>query len=165
MNKFDQLLKEKVNEIEYPYKPAYWNNFIQSAHLQTMSAGIKIALWSAAGAVGVAGGGYAVYHFANQNNNNQEITIIQSHLPSDTTAQYVDFADSVSCEQKKETNKVFQTAHSSNPKTMSTPDIIQHDNVTDSPVNSSPNNPSIDPTSNIKWRVLTIDVDTIKSNR
>jgi hypothetical protein len=163
MNKFDQLLKEKVNEIEYPYKPAYWNNFIQRTHLQTTSVGIKIALWSVAGAIGVAGGSYAVYHFANQDNN-QEITTIQSHVSSDTTAQYVDFADSVSYEQKTEINSVSQTGHSSNLQIMST-SVIQPDAAVASPVNDLPNNPTIDPTSNIKWRALTIDVDTIKSNR
>jgi hypothetical protein len=165
MNKFDQLVKEKVNEIEYPYKSAYWNNFIQSAHWHTMSVGVKIALWSVAGIIG-AGGGYAIYYFAIQNNNNQEITAIQSQSSSDTTAQYVDFADSVSCEQKTETEIFSQTNHSSNRRTAPTSDVIQHNDETSSPKNNVklPDTPT-DPTLHIKWRAMTIDVDTIKSNR
>ena len=161
MNKFDQLLKEKVNEIEYPYKSAYWSSFILSAHLQTMSAGVKIALWSVAGAIGVGGGGYAVYHFANQNNNNQGIEVTQSYLPADTTAQYADFADSVFSEQETETSVACQTSRPSNPKTAPTP----NNPVAASPVDILPDNQTSDPTPNIRWRALTIDVDTIKSNR
>ena len=161
MNRFDQLLKEKVNKIEYPYKSAYWNNFIQSAHLQTMSASVKIALWSAAGVIGASGGGYAVYHLVNQNNNNQEIEVMQSHLLSDTTAQYADFADSVSYEQNTEIHTVCQPSCSSSPKTTPTP----QNPVAASPADILPDNQTSDPTPNIRWRVLTIDVDTIKSNR
>jgi len=164
MNKFDQQIKEKVNEIKYPYKSVYWNNFVQNAHWKITGINMKLAFWIAMGSIGVACGSYTIYHFINQNHSNQDTTIMPSQITQDSTYQYVDFADTISYEQKTETSINSQIIHQEKSQTKLTQNITHSDTTKSSPI-KIPQNLNTDSVSNIKWRVLTIDVDTISSNR
>jgi hypothetical protein len=176
MNKFDQLLKEKLNKLEYPYNSAAWHCFAKKAGLKAISAGAKIALWSVVGCASAGGAGYAAYYFANQNTVNKEITTNQSGISSDTIAQYVNFVDSVSNDtvlQEATTAIMHHTARS----TVTTAKEPQKGVSSTITLDSTQNNKStVKSTSRSKsdsyedmdlskWRILTIDVDTIKSNR
>ncbi|MDR1113104.1 MAG: hypothetical protein LBL18_05035 [Bacteroidales bacterium] len=175
MNKFDQLLKEKLNKLEYPYNSAAWHCFAKKAGLKAVSAGAKIALWSVVGCASAGGAGYAVYYFANQNTVNKEITTNQSVISSDTIAQYADFVDSVSDDRVPQETATHITHHTAGstataikesqqgvPSTIVSDSARNRSTVKSTPRSKSDSYEDIDLS---KWRILTIDVDTIKSNR
>lgn len=66
MDKFDQLIKEKIEEKTFEYQPKYWSAFKRYSHIHRMSLLSKIAL--SAGGILLAGGGL---FFALQNRNGQ----------------------------------------------------------------------------------------------
>jgi hypothetical protein len=172
MNQFDQLLKEKLNKLEYPYNSAAWYSFAKSAGLKVTTAGTKIALWSIVGCAGAGGAGYAVYHFINQNTVNKEITIDQSIISSDTVAQYADFVDSVSEAVTPQESAARYPAGSTVTATgkpqESASGVISPGNAPDTLTVKSASKTKPDSNKDVdlsKWRILTIDVDTIKSNR
>ncbi len=54
MTEFDELLKQKVEQTDYPYRHAAWRQFLRSSGLHTTLSGVQIAALSLAGVAVIA---------------------------------------------------------------------------------------------------------------
>ena len=56
MNNFDQLIKEKIEQHQHPYRESYWKAFLKSAGWSAGISGASIAIVSVVTAVIIGGG-------------------------------------------------------------------------------------------------------------
>ncbi|MBO4504741.1 MAG: hypothetical protein J5730_08035 [Bacteroidales bacterium] len=54
MTEFDELLKQKVEQTDYPYRHAAWRQFLRGSGLHTALSGVQIAALSLAGVAVIA---------------------------------------------------------------------------------------------------------------
>lgn len=54
MTEFDELLKQKVEQTDYPYRHAAWRHFLRGSGLHTALSGVQIAALSLAGVAVIA---------------------------------------------------------------------------------------------------------------
>jgi hypothetical protein len=157
MTNFDQLFKEKAESAHYPYKEVFWKRFAQKAGIKSGASGFKITLFSVAGAglIGIS------FYIGLKNNPKtgpsdsdivNEVTIPcdsfiqQSVMSVDCTAVYMNAQHEAAEMSKHKTEDTHNNTVNELPKA--------NEKVFRKKESEDPN----------KWRILTIDPDTIKSN-
>ncbi len=156
MTNFDQLFKEKTESAHYPFKEAYWKRFALKAGIKSSISGLRIALFSLAGAglIGVS----LYFGIKNSNQGTPDSGIVKEVLSScdssvpkpleviDSPALYINgqnkAAEMMNHYSDSQTTNVKENVRKENEK------IFQKKELED----------------RSKWRILTIDTDTIKSN-
>jgi hypothetical protein len=86
MTNFDQLFKEKTESVHYPFKEAYWKRFALKAGIKSSVSGLRIALFSVAGAglIGVS----LYFGMKNSNQETPDSVIVKEVLsPCDSSVQ------------------------------------------------------------------------------
>lgn len=151
MTNFDQLFKEKTESAHYPFKEAYWKRFALKAGIKSSISGLRIALFSLAGAglIGIS------LYFGIKNSNQgapdsvivKEVsTLCDSSIPK--PLEIVDSAALYRNEQNKAAEMVKHYSDSQRTNVKENEKIFKKKEIED----------------RSKWRILTIDTDTIKSN-
>jgi len=156
MTNFDQLFKEKVESAQSPYKEVFWKRFAQKAGIKSGASGFKIALFSIAGA-GLIGTSVYIGLKNNQNSEASDSGIVNKvSIPCDTLNQQS--VVSVDCTAIY-LNAQHETAEMTKQQTDSHKNTINEISKSKEKVFKKK---EIEDTN--KWRILTIDPDTIKSN-
>lgn len=157
MTNFDQLFKEKTESAHYPFKEAYWKRFALKAGIKSSVSGLRIALFSVAGAglIGVS------LYFGIKSNSNQEVpdSLIVKEVsnPCDSSLpKPLEVLDSAALYSNEQNNPAEMVKHSSDSQTTNVKENVRKENE------KIFKKKDIEDRS--KWRILTIDPDTIKSN-
>ena len=157
MENFDQLIKNIAESKQPAFKEQYWTSFAKQAGFKVALSGAKIALISAGSVAVTAGGVWLGVHIYNNTasteNANPPETV--QPAPDDTLSIPVDTL--VITPEVIETLPVVETPTKAKPTAVKVvDDAIQSESKP-----AKEEEIKID-TPKYRWRVLTIDVDTIK---
>lgn len=161
MTEFDQIIKKKIEEKEYPYSAASWHNFARKAGLKsalTVSHTILVTVLSVA--VVAVGSWFGIRHFSAPKPV-EPVTVVDS-LPEEPAPVIVD-SSSIENETVAPAEDTLVSAVKA-----STPRCIKDEQVKETPSADtvSKSKPVRKPILRPKnpRRILEIDPDTIKSN-
>lgn len=162
MTDFDQLIKEKIEQKEYPYSAASWHSFARKAGLKsalTVTQSVIIALVSVA--IVAVGSWFGIRHFSASDE------AVPTVVMETTTAEEpaLAAADTVSVEVVAEepVEEEAVTAPSRKPVAPTVTDETHRAAATDTATEQKPARKPILRPKNPR-RILEIDPDTIKSN-
>ena len=93
MDQFDQIIKEKINDKSYDYRPQAWKSFKHSSGMPMWSTGAKLALSAAA----VAVVGTVLYFSLSPNPDPQEavVTVCEEQKTENQQIDTIDLAENV----------------------------------------------------------------------
>ena len=161
MDQFDQIIKEKINDKSYDYRPQAWKSFKHSSGMPMWSTGAKLALSAAA----VAVVGTVLYFSLSPKNGPQEavITVCEEQKTENQQIDTIDLAENVVSEEV--TDETVATScptpcSPSTPKSQNTQ--IAAETSTENPESSQPHQPK-HITKTVHYRPSEILVDTISS--
>jgi len=156
MTNFDQLFKEKTESVHYPFKEAYWKRFALKAGIKSSVSGLRIALFSVAGAglIGVS----LYFGMKNSNQETPDSVIVKEVLsPCDSSVpKPLEVVDSPALYMIRQDKAAEMVKHYSDSQTTNVKENVRKENE------KIFKKKDIEDRS--KWRILTIDTDTIKSN-
>lgn len=156
MTNFDQLLKEKVESVVSPYKEVFWKRFAKKAGIKSGISGFKIALFSVAGAGLI---GTSLYVGINNNHNpgsSDSVVVNEVPIACDSSVQLsLEAVDSAALYMTVQNKAAEITNHKTDTHKNCTIKIQKSKEKIFKKRESEDRS---------KWRILTIDTDTIKSN-
>ena len=160
MDKFDEIIKEKINSKSYEYTPKAWKSFKRQSGMPMMGVGTKLALT----AISVAIVGVGLYFILAHNPEPQESTTIVTEAQK-TEKQQVDtieLAENMVMEDVSE-----ETVASACPIPVSSPSTPKHQNTQNAEGTAADNTETLQPhqprhiSKTIYYRPTEILVDTI----
>lgn len=177
MDKFDQLLKEKIEQKEYAYKASSWRKFSHQSGIATSASAFKIAAVSLATVGVLSTGGYMLYkHISPLSDTDIVPTEIITEEPVIEAAS-MPIQDTV---QQEKQEPAIPMESSQNPTTIEPVEPIYTTKTTIStstPEEETPELPQVqdEPETYIEqpqqvieqddgWRVVIINTDTIGSD-
>ncbi|MBP5650030.1 MAG: hypothetical protein J6X01_03000 [Bacteroidales bacterium] len=100
MDQFDQIIKEKINDKSYDYRPQAWKSFKHSSGMPMLGTGAKLALSAAA----VAVVGTVLYFSLSPNPEPQEtnVTVCEEQKSENQQMDTTDLAENVVLEEVTE---------------------------------------------------------------
>jgi len=100
MDQFDQIIKEKINDKSYDYRPQAWKSFKHSSGMPMLGTGAKLALSAAA----VAVVGTVLYFSLSPNPEPQEavVTLCEEQKSENQQIDTIDLAENVVSEEVTE---------------------------------------------------------------
>lgn len=100
MDQFDQIIKERINDKSYDYRPRAWKSFKQSSGMPMLGTGAKLALSAAA----VAVVGTVLYFSFNPKPEPQEavVTVCEEQKTENQQIDTIDLAENVVSEEVTE---------------------------------------------------------------
>lgn len=100
MDQFDQIIKEKINDKSYDYRPQAWKSFKHSSGMPMMGTGAKLALSAAA----VAVVGTVLYFSLSQKPEPQEtvVTLCEEQKTENQQIDTIDLAENLVSEEVTE---------------------------------------------------------------
>lgn len=163
MDNFDHFVKELAESGKHPFKKRYWFDFAKKAGFHAYIPGLKTILISAAGTLAVAGIGLGIYSASHHSD-------MPAYVPEAPETRPLPFsADTLQePEVKENTDTVENAGPSVTVKPVRKPVKNNHTKLTTDSMNREIR--TVPPEENTKeekkyrWRILTIDPDTIKSN-
>lgn len=157
MTDFDQIIKEKVEQKEYPYSAASWHSFAKKAGLKsalTLTQSVIIAVVSVT--IIAVGSWFGIRHFSVSD---EVVPASLEQLPAEEPVLAA--VDTIAVEEV--TEEPVEEATVPAPGRKPTPKVT--DKAPDTDTVTEPRNerePILRPKDT--WRILEIDPDTIKSN-
>ena len=157
MTNFDQLFKEKAESAHYPFKETYWKRFALKAGIKSSISGLRIALFSVAGAglIGIS------LYFGIKSNSNQgtpdSLNVKEVSSPCDSSLpKSLEVIDSPVLYINGQNKAAEMVKHYSDSQRTTVKENVRKENE------KIFKKKEVEDRS--KWRILTIDPDTIKSN-
>ena len=104
MDQFDQIIKEKINDKSYDYRPQAWKSFKHSSGMPMLGTGAKLALSAAA----VAVVGTVLYFSLSPNPEPQEtmVTVCEEQKTENQPIDTIDLAENMVLEEVAEETTV-----------------------------------------------------------